>query len=107
MVAFAACLLLVVQTAVTTSQWHQNDDLNAAGGSSIFLTGKIISVTFVPEAREENIRGLLLSVDARIVDGPSALGIYKLAVTRDIDEVTKKLLAHKNLIETAQPENSN
>lgn len=97
--AIAACLLLVFQTIVMMPQ--QGDDLTAAGGKQVvFAEGRIVSVTFSPDAREENIRSLLLSVDANIVDGPSALGVYKLSIPRDFDAAVEKLRAHKTLIET-------
>ncbi|MCZ4279909.1 hypothetical protein O4H49_03910 [Kiloniella laminariae] len=106
--AIAACLLLLLQTAVTLPLWQKRgDDLIAAGGGTgSQLSGQIISVTFVPEAREENIRNLLLAVDASIVEGPSALGVYRLSVAQNSDAVVEKLLAHRNLVETAQNDSS-
>ncbi|WP_020591320.1 anti-sigma factor family protein [Kiloniella laminariae] len=106
--AIAACLLLLLQTAVTLPMWNRSgDDLIAAGGGTAAqLGGQIITVTFVPEASEENIRNLLLAVDASIVAGPSALGVYRLSVARDSEAVVEKLLAHRNLVETAQNDSS-
>lgn len=98
--AIAACLLLMLQTIATFSLWQSGDLTAAGGGSVIQASGQVISVTFVPEAREENIRNLLLAVDARIVDGPSALGVYKLSVPKDAATIVEKLRAHKNLIES-------
>jgi anti-sigma-K factor RskA len=98
----AACMLLVIQTVVLLPKWS-SDNLVAAGGGKIIHTGgQIISITFVPDAREENIRNLLLTVDANIVDGPSALGIYKISVKKDVQLIVDKLKAHKNLIESVQ-----
>ncbi|WP_085906901.1 zf-HC2 domain-containing protein [Kiloniella majae] len=99
----AACMMFLVQTAYVVPLWQQNNDLVAASGGNIaHIRGPILSITFVPEAQEENIRELLLAVDARIVDGPSALGVYKLSVSKDPDRVISKLQAHKNLVETVQ-----
>lgn len=99
--AIAACLLLMLQTIVTYSVW-QSGDLSAAGGNQIMqVSGPILSVTFVPSAREDNIRRLLLTVEATIIDGPSALGVYKISVPKDAQAALDKLRAHKNLIETA------
>ncbi|MEH6633030.1 MAG: hypothetical protein V7776_19605 [Halopseudomonas aestusnigri] len=103
--AIAACVVLLVQSVYVLPQWQNNDDLIAASGGNITqVRGPIISITFVPEAQEENIRELLLAVDARIVDGPSALGVYKLSVSKNPETVISKLLAHKNLVETVQRE---
>ncbi|KLN59813.1 hypothetical protein WH96_15630 [Kiloniella spongiae] len=99
----AACIMLLVQTAYVVPLWQQNNDLVAASGGNVtHIRGPVLSVTFVPEAQEENIRELLLAVDARIVDGPSALGVYKLVVPKDPEAVISKLRAHKNLVETVQ-----
>lgn len=101
--AVAACIMLLVQTAYVVPMWQNNKDLVAASGSNAaYIRGPVLSVTFVPEAREENIRELLLAVDARIIDGPSSLGVYKLAVSKDPEAVIAKLQAHKNLVETIQ-----
>lgn len=102
--AIAACLLLILQTLITTMP-HKPGDLSAAGGPAITRTnGDIISVTFAPNAREENIRNLLLSINASIVDGPSALGVYKLSVSKDPAVALEKLRAHSTLIESAAAE---
>ncbi len=42
--------------------------------------GELINVLFRPEAREGEIRRLLLSVGARIVDGPYPSGLYVIKV---------------------------
>ncbi|MBX2833394.1 MAG: hypothetical protein KTR28_00315 [Micavibrio sp.] len=98
--AIAACLLLMLQTIVTFPML-QNSDLTAASGPQIFhADGRVVNVTFAPDAQEENIRNLLLAVDASIVDGPSALGIYKLSIPKNLDATIEKLRAHKNLIES-------
>ncbi|MFD2206529.1 hypothetical protein [Kiloniella antarctica] len=103
--AIAACIVLLFQTVYVLPQWQNDDDLIAASGGSIHQArGPVVSITFVPEAQEENIRELLLAVDARIVDGPSALGVYKLVLTKDPETIISKLLAHKNLVETVQRE---
>lgn len=99
-IAVAACLLLVLQSVVMFSTPRSSDLVAAGGGQIISSKGRIVSVTFVPTAQEENIRKLLLSIDANIVDGPSALGVYKIAVSKDVEVAVSKLRAHKNLIES-------
>jgi len=105
-VAIAACVLLIVQTIALLPQWVTDsgeDNLIAAGGSSVIAPyGRILTITFVPDAREENIRQMLLSVGARIVDGPSALGVYKLSVATNDATVVKKLKARRNLVESVR-----
>lgn len=51
-----------------------------AGGSGGARAGAhIAQATFAPEASEADLRAALRAVGARIVDGPSALGVYRLA----------------------------
>jgi anti-sigma factor RsiW len=38
-----------------------------------------VAVAFAPEAPEEAIRGLLREIDARVSDGPSAIGLWRLS----------------------------
>jgi hypothetical protein len=42
--------------------------------------GQLLQVTFKPRATEAQIRGLLASLQAEIVSGPGALGVYTLRV---------------------------
>jgi len=105
--SIAACLLLIIQAVAFFPHWP-SDDLTASGNKSmvhtpgIYTTGKVISITFVPDATEDNIRHLLLTIEANIVEGPSALGVYKIVVANDIEPAIDKLKAHKNLIESVQ-----
>lgn len=99
----AACLMLVVQT-VTHLETSPNTYV-AAGGSVITQhEGKIVSVTFAPDVSEQQIRQLLLETHVFIVDGPSALGIYRLAVVDGNDATINKLASHTDLIESIQEE---
>ncbi len=103
--AVAACMLLALQTAIYVPNW-ESDDLDAAGGAVMQPHGVLYSITFAPDAREDTIRTLMLSLNARFVDGPSALGVYRITVPGDQSEVLKKLKARTNLIETVQQEAS-
>jgi len=69
--ALAAGLLLIVQTFALLD--FSRDAARLAGVASADL-----QVSFAPDAKEQQIRELLRRVDARIVDGPSAAGLYRL-----------------------------
>lgn len=61
--------------------------------------------TFNPAAQESAVREALRAVDAEIVAGPSALGVYMLAF-KDADAQTKgidALRARAGVVETVQP----
>lgn len=53
--------------------------VTATGPAAVDVAGPSVRVAFAPDANEEAIRTLLRSTGARIVDGPSALGLYTLA----------------------------
>lgn len=61
-------------------------------------------VVFAPDTPEETLRAVLHSLDARIVDGPSPLGVYTVSVPRrdDLDDwgglVAKRLRAEDSVL---------
>lgn len=61
-------------------------------------------VAFRPGATAEQISTLLLSVDGAIVDGPSAIGLYRVDLPdgADAGTVADRLLAASEIIESAQ-----
>ena len=100
--AMAACLMLVVQTI---NHIETGDTYQAAGGTTITqYQGKIASVTFSPTATEQQIRTLFLETNVFIVDGPSALGIYRLAIVDGSDTTIKSLASRVDIIESIQAE---
>ena len=103
-VALAACLLLVLQTAINI-QKYQSEDLTAASGATSISETADISVTFSPEATEAEIRQLLVDLHLHIVGGPSALGVYYIYVEGDVDKVTQVLRAQSKLIDSVQKVN--
>ena len=96
----AACLLLAVQAV---NDIDKTVDYNAASGSDkTSYQGKTIDVTFSPNVTELQIRELLISQRILIIGGPSALGIYKLAITNNQEATIQKLKEHKDLIDSIQ-----
>ena len=64
-----------------------------------------LTVVFEPTATQAEIEALLVQFDLRIVDGPSALGLYQLRAG-DEDTLTRALAALRaadRIIETAEP----
>jgi len=102
--AVAAVALFAVQTALI---WTQPDAvIDLAGGGIERVEGPAFTVAFQPEAREAEIRALLLEAGLVIVDGPSALGLYTLAApeTETAQAALETLLARPDLVESAEPE---
>ncbi|MBL4621867.1 MAG: hypothetical protein JKY89_05665 [Immundisolibacteraceae bacterium] len=100
--AIAACLMLVV---LTVTDMKTDTDYQAAGGTAISQhNGIVASVSFSPNVTEQQIRKLLLESHVFIVDGPSALGVYKLVIVDGNDNTIKKLATRVDLIESIQIE---
>lgn len=105
-VALAAQFALVIGLAValgsesTTTGSYETVAAQPAQGD--------FSVRFAPGVSEQQIRDLLLAAEASIVSGPSALGIYTVAVRNgsatDADRLTlRQLLDDSALIHFVQP----
>lgn len=101
--AIAASVLLLVQTLVTFQLDEPGTYLPASGTPDFEVSGTLVSVTFFPEATEQQIRAVLLQGNSRIIDGPSALGIYQLVIHSEPDEVIAYLKS-QGIIESLQVE---
>ena len=102
--AIAATVLVAVQAAFLFGGLDQSGSVTTATGPAI--DGPAIQVTFVGEASEAAIRDLLLDLGLEIVEGPSAVGVYRLgidpnAVARDVVEALK---AHPDIVSHAEIE---
>jgi hypothetical protein len=78
-----ACVLLVAQTVLIGTLVQQDDgSYTAAGGGEQTgqTAGVLLHVTVRPATTELQLREALRRFNARIVNGPSALGIYTLRV---------------------------
>ena len=102
--AFAiACVVVValgVQLYNPPNGHGIGTNINEAGSATLL-------VTFQPAATAGDIAGLLSSLNARVVDGPRADGLYVVQVpaaqASDVDAAMSALLAHKDLVRTVQP----
>ena len=57
--------------------------LSRNSGSDIVTTAGSFNIVFEKSAPEEEIRKLLLSIGGNIISGPSAQGLYVIALTSD------------------------
>ncbi len=94
-IAIAASLLLVAQV-VTIGVLSQDE---VPGVVEPLGETAELQVVFTPDATEAEIRTLLFEAGATIVDGPSALGVYRLdaedpAAALDALEARSDLVAH-------------
>lgn len=96
--AMAAGLVIAVQ-AVMLMQTSPVETVYAPlSGPAASET--LLQVEFAPDAREAALRAALQAVGARIVDGPSAAGLYRIALEpgRDPQQALEELQARTDLV---------
>lgn len=72
-------------------------------GLPVFQNQRLLTVAFRPEATESAIRTTLANSNAQIVTGPSALGLYTVAVPRaNADIMENQLRAAVEVVESVQ-----
>ena len=76
--AAAAAAVLVWQVVAVPLLPGPTGEARYAPVSEEPARGPTLSVAFVPEATEAEIRALLQEIGARIGDGPSAIGLWQL-----------------------------
>ncbi|QKE64976.1 hypothetical protein HNE05_16995 [Aquipseudomonas campi] len=77
--AVALQLGILMRPAPTDTDWQ----LQSGGPQQVLSGGYRVQLRFVEHAQWQQVRGLLLEVDAVLVDGPSALGIVQVHVPDD------------------------
>ena len=99
----AAFILGVGVMALWPSFDRAPEDATYEQASGPVAKGALI-VAFRPGATAEQISTLLLSVDGVIVDGPSAIGLYRVDLPEGADAgtVVGRLLAAGEIVESAQ-----
>lgn len=112
-VAIAAGVAVVIQSGVLVRQLYAP----ARGGPALLGAERpageraVLQIVFAPEAREAAIRALLREVQATIVDGPSASGVYRVAL-EDVEPddaaairgAIDRLAARRNVVAHVAPE---
>jgi len=90
----AAMLVIAIQTGLLWKINKPDQSYHQLGGQD---SG--IQVIFQPGATEAQIRILVQSVNARIINGPSTLGIYRVELPVKADSVEHKKLRVKMIAE--------
>jgi hypothetical protein len=111
--AIAAVVVIMVQAvvigALVTGPQPSTYETASEGSGQQITSGARLLIAFSEDASAGNIAKLLSEVDARIVDGPRADGIYEIRlVNKDltpdqVDELVTKLRSTKDLIRFAEP----
>ncbi len=97
----AAAMIIGIQMVLLLNlEREPSDSFTPLSGAE--KLGAVLQIRFNPAATEAQIRELLQSVNARLVDGPGAIGVYRLRLEgRDIDlrDVVAKLEARTDVVE--------
>lgn len=99
--AVAASLLLLVQSLVV---WLPREDTDHYRPLSSSVVASSLQVRFVDSASQAHIRQLLREQHLRIIDGPSAAGLYRLVSEGDRDSALAALKQRTDLVEYVQVE---
>lgn len=76
-----AAILIVLQAVVIGGLLTRGDETHhTLSGRAASVEGTLLQITFRPDAREADLRAVLSSVQAEIVSGPGALGVYTIEV---------------------------
>ncbi len=101
-VAIAATCLLVLQTTLIGLSPSTELYLPAGGKPTTIAVNKtMFRVAFDPMATEASIRSLLLDLDAQIIEGPSAIGLYVVSTEQTEEDALNSLQSH-TIVESVQ-----
>lgn len=105
--AVAASLVLVIQAGFMANMMQQQDSYAPLSGDD--YSENVIQVQFNSNAKESDIRKLLISIDGSIIEGPSTKGLYRIQLkNRDKDvinaDIIKQLQLHYDVIDFVSEE---
>jgi hypothetical protein len=83
----AAALIIIVQGALLATFWPRGSAIAPLGGPR--FDGNVAQIQFQPTATEAQIRALLLETGATLVDGPGALGVYRIVLDKPEPALTQ------------------
>ena len=72
----ASVAVIALQAVLLTWMWPSQDTFTPLGSAS--SAEVVLQLRFSPDATEREIRDALEAVDGSIVDGPGALGVYRV-----------------------------
>lgn len=108
--ALAAAIAVVVLQGVMLVQLRTHPDTIAPLGRKT-LDADVFQIRFNPRATEAEIRDVLQSVGASLIEGPGALGIYRVQLesgisgkSMDVSHAIEKLKARPGVVVQIVPE---
>lgn len=99
--AFAGLAIVAVQGAVILNLMQAREDdasqIRALRASTVD-DGPLLKLNFAPDAKEAEIRHLLVSVQGRLIGGPGQLGDYYVAVPRGKEAALAEQLKSNRIV---------
>jgi hypothetical protein len=108
LIATQVVLLLALGTVTLYQHQHPNVIYTTSSGSSSDKASTTIAVGFAVTASEQEIRETILAIKGKIVDGPTALGLYAIQVpiprerSAEIEQVLQTLRQNSRVIRFAE-----
>ncbi len=102
---FAQCALILMLGGLLYREIRNRDFTTLSGPGIGQGSGVRIAVGFEPGVTEESMRQTILSVQGKIVNGPSALGLYAVetpVAPEKAEEVVRALQAKRGVVRFAQ-----
>lgn len=99
-IAVAAAVVIAVQAGLIVSL---NQDVESYTQAGYKQPGTILQIKVNPAASEAQFRELLLGINAELVAGPSATGLYRIrlpqkSTEQDVDSSLNKLASSRDII---------
>ena len=76
--AIAASLIIVIQAGLLIDAWYISKPVIPLTGSQEH--GLVLQVSFTPSTTEPQMREVITAIHGKFIDGPSALGIYRIRI---------------------------
>ena len=94
-IGIAAALIMTLQAVFI---FNLKNDIETYGQAGYQYGGVVMQIKVNPKATEAQLRELLLKIDAEIVSGPSAAGLYRIRLSdqKNDPEVAEKIKALKD-----------
>lgn len=96
----AAAVVIVVQGVLLATFWSRDAGITPLGGET---RNNVVQIQFQPTATEAQIRSLLQEAGATLIDGPGALGVYRIVLDKP-DPALTQLQARTDVVKHVAPE---
>ncbi len=97
----AAVVVILVQSALLVNLWPGPKPMTPLG---VDHDGAVLQITFTPDSTIAQIQKLLERIQGTIIDGPGAIGVYRVRLAmdpvdeREIDRIVTRLRQERQIV---------